>query len=149
SFYWHFRNRDALLAATLDRWERVDSEDVIARAERADGPYARLRFLLAGALRDDPDLPAGNAVELALQASAAHPLVAPVLARVTRRRLDYLTAQFVALGFDAAEAGRRSLLAYTAYLGHAQLAHATPAITPDGPELRAYVEAVLCRLTGP
>jgi AcrR family transcriptional regulator len=149
SFYWHFRNRDALLAAALQRWERVDTEDVIARADRADGPHARLRFLLTGALRDNPDLPAGNAVELALQASAAHPLVAPVLARVTRRRMDYLTAQFAALGFDAAEAGRRSLLAYTAYLGHAQLAHATPGVTPAGAELRAYVETVLARLTGP
>ena len=55
-----------------------------------------------------------------------------MLARVTRRRLDYLAALFAELGFDAADAGRRALLAYTAYLGHAQLAHATPELTPRG-----------------
>ncbi|MGE3662244.1 MAG: TetR/AcrR family transcriptional regulator [Pseudonocardia sp.] len=148
SFYWHFRNRDALLAAALQRWEKIDTEDVIRLAERAESPHARLRFLLIGALRDNPELPTGNAVELALQASAAHPLVAPVLQRVTRRRLAYLASLFTALGFDDPEAARRSLLAYTAYLGHAQLVHATPELAPQGAELEAYVEAVLARLTG-
>lgn len=152
SFYWHFRNRDALLAAALERWERIDTEDVIRLAEKEDGPHARLRFLLMGALRDNRALPDGeigaHAVELALQASAAHPMVAPFLERVTRRRIGYLTSQFVALGFDDAEAARRSVLAYTAYLGHAQLAHATPELAPHGPELHAYVEVVLARLIG-
>jgi hypothetical protein len=79
-------------------------------------------------------------VELALQATAAHPLVAPVLARVTRRRMGYLTAQFAALGFLPDEARRRSQLAYTSYLGLAQLAHATPQEADLSP---AYLDTML------
>jgi AcrR family transcriptional regulator len=141
SFYWHFANRDALLAVTLERWERIGTEDVIAAIEGEPDLLARLRLLLTHALDG------GSRVELALQPSATHPLVAPVLARVTLRRLDYLTDLFTGLGFDGATARERSVLAYTAYLGHAQLTHATPDAAPNG--LPRYVASVVAVLTTP
>jgi AcrR family transcriptional regulator len=142
SFYWHFANRDALLTATLERWERTDTEDVITYIEGAPPGVARLRALIVGAVGTR----VGDAarVELALQATARHPLVAPVLARVTRRRLDYMTALFVELGFAPAEAGRRSRLAYTSYLGLIQLAHATPEEADLSP---AYLDTMISTLT--
>jgi AcrR family transcriptional regulator len=145
SFYWHFSNREALLEAALREWERLDTEEVIALVEAEPDVRRRLRLLLTVAVRghDSP----GERVELALQPSARHPLVAPVLARVTARRLDYLTAQFVALGFSPAQAEQRSLLAYTASLGHAQLAHATPQSTPSRDALPAYVDFVITTLS--
>lgn len=139
SFYWHFPNRDALLAAALERWERVGTEDVIAVIEGEPDLLERLRLLLLHALDG------GSRVELALQPSAAHPLVAPVLARVTLRRLDYLTDLFAGLGFDRETARERSVLAYTAYLGHAQLIHATPDAAPDA--LHRYVRSVVAVLS--
>lgn len=139
SFYWHFVGRDALLAATLDRWERVETDAVIALGDAEPDRLARLRLLLGVALA-----PPGAAVELALQAAADHPLVGPVLGRVTRRRLDYLTATFVDLGFAPDEAARRGLLVYTAYLGHAQLALVTPDRLPDPV---GYVDTVVATLT--
>jgi AcrR family transcriptional regulator len=141
SFYWHFASREALLAATLERWERVGTEDVIAAIDGEPDLTARLRLLLAHALDG------GSRVELALQPSAAHPLVAPVLARVTLRRLDYLTDLFTGLGFDPGTARERSVLAYTAYLGHAQLTHATPDAAPDA--FPRYVRSVVAVLTAP
>jgi AcrR family transcriptional regulator len=138
SFYWHFTGRDALLEAALTWWERTGTEDVITLVEAEADIPARLRKLLAVAIGGE------DSVELALQPSAHHPLVAPVLARVTARRLDYLTALFTETGFPPADARRRSLLAYTAYLGHAQLRHATPELAPSGP---AYVDAVIAALT--
>lgn len=48
------------------------------------------------------------------------------------------------IGFPPPDARQRSLLAYTAYLGHAQLRHATPELAPSG---AAYVEAVITALT--
>ena len=146
SFYWHFSNRDALLEAALLLWERTETEDVITFVETEPDLRARLRKLLAVALGDAEAHTKGNRVELALQASAGHPLVAPVLARVTGRRVGYLAELFAGLGFPPDEARQRGLLAYTAYLGHAQLAHATPEAAPKGAELSAYVDTVIATL---
>ena len=146
SFYWHFSSRDALLEAALLRWERVETEDVIALVEAQPDARTRLRALLTLALGGHSAHPAGNEVELALQATAGHPLVAPVLARVTERRLGYLTGLFGELGFPRGPARQRSLLAYTAYLGHAQLAHSTPGTVPTGQALARYVDAVIAVL---
>ncbi len=144
SFYWHFSGREVLLAAALDLWERVDTEDVIAVVEPEPDPRRRLHALMTTAIGSTRRT---GTVELALQPTAHHPLVAPALARVTRRRLDYLAALFVELGFDPSESDRRALLAYTAYLGHAQLAHATPEVAPRGPALPGYVDTVIVMLT--
>jgi AcrR family transcriptional regulator len=146
SFYWHFSSRDALLEAALREWERTDTDEVIALVETEPDVHRRLRTLLAVALRGGDKRP-GERVELALQSTADHPLVAPVLARVTARRLGYLTVLFEALGFPPDAARQRSLLAYTAYLGHAQLAHATPQAAPTGDALPAYVDTVIATLT--
>jgi AcrR family transcriptional regulator len=148
SFYWHFANRDALLEAALLEWERRDTEEVIALVEAEPDARRRLHTLLTVALGRHGER-AHDPVELTLQPTAGHPLVAPVLARVTRRRLDYLTDLFARLGFTPDEARQRSLLAYTAYLGHAQLAHATPGLAPAGADLPAYVDAAIAALTAP
>jgi AcrR family transcriptional regulator len=146
SFYWHFANRDALLEAALLEWERRDTEEVITLVEAEPDIRRRLHTLLAVALGRHSGRPR-DPVELALQPAAGHPLVAPVLARVTRRRLDYLTDMFTRLGFVPGEARQRSLLTYTAYLGHAQLTHATPDLTPMGADISAYVDAAIATLT--
>jgi AcrR family transcriptional regulator len=146
SFYWHFSGRDALLEAALQLWERTDTADVIAWLDAEPDLRRRLHSLLRLSITASGSTRVGG-VELALQASADHPLVAPVLARVTRQRLDYLTALFAELGFAPAAARRRALLAYTAYLGHAQLAHATADQAPHGPELSGYIDDVIATLT--
>ena len=45
-FYWHFKDRQALLEEVLDTWEKAGTEDVIARldSQPAD-PRAKLRRL--------------------------------------------------------------------------------------------------------
>src|SRR5215469_9908618 len=37
SFYWHFKNRDALLEAAIGRWEKETTTDVAARSQRPPG----------------------------------------------------------------------------------------------------------------
>lgn len=51
------------------------------------------------------------------------------------------------MGLPPSAARHRALLAYTAYLGHAQLAHATPDLAPD--DLEAYTDEVVAALTAP
>ena len=146
SGYWHFRGRADLVAATLARWEAEHTDAVIARADTGAGPVDRLRELLRAVLgRSGP-----FSVELALLASSDDPLVAPTVRRVTQRRIDYLTTLFRTLGFDPAQADRRALVAYTTYLGHAQLARTAPDAVPQGgPARQAYLNAVLATLLGP
>lgn len=142
SFYWHFSGRDALVTAALELWERIDTEDVITGIDAETAGLPRLRALIVGAVESRT----GEAAraELALQATAQHPLVAPVLARVTRRRLGYLAEQFATLGFTPDEAARRAQLAYSSYLGTVQLAHATPGEADFSP---VYLDTMVNTLT--
>lgn len=129
SFYWHFRNRDELIAAALELWRQASTTAVIERVEAADAsPDQRLRQLFAQVFAAS----ARTSSDLALLADADHPLVAPVLASVTEQRLDYVTTLFEQLGFAPTTARRRALLAYSAYLGHLQLMRSAPGILPSG-----------------
>lgn len=138
SFYWHFANREALIEAALARWERTGTEAVIAEVEAEPDPETRLRLLFAAVTRRAVDSP----IEVSLPASAGHPGVAAVLRRVAERRISYVEGLFLELGFPPELAHARALLAYTSYLGRAQLSHAVPQVLPDGDEQTAYQLAV-------
>jgi len=139
SFYWHFANRDALVSAALARWEEVNTEAVIAAVEAIPDPVERLRTLFGTVIGKVEQ----GETEMNLLATADHPLVAPVLARVTERRIGYVAMLFRELGFPADAAHSRGVLAYSAYLGHAQLARATPAVLPVGDGSRRYLDQVI------
>jgi AcrR family transcriptional regulator len=143
SFYWHFRNRAALVEAALQRWESAHTEAVIAMVEEEEDGLARLRLLFRTVFEhsDDP-------IEVAMLATADHPVVAPVLSRVTARRMSYTVGLFAALGFGDEEARDRGQLAIAAYLGHVQLAHATPQLVERSAEdATAYADLVVAVLT--
>ena len=145
SFYWHFENRDALLEAAIGRWEKETTTDVVAEIIAADdAPASQFRRLIAGVIKRAEQ----DRVGPALLASAAHPAVAPALERVTAARLNLIATVFRRLGFPQAEARRRALLAYSAYLGHGQLAHSTPGVLPvTRAGRRAYLSDAIRALT--
>jgi AcrR family transcriptional regulator len=145
SFYWHFTNRDALLEAAIRRWEKETTTDVAAQVTAArDAPASQFRRLVVSVIeRAEQD-----GVGLALLASAAHPAVAPALEQVTATRLGLIATVLRRLGFPAADARRRALLAYSAYLGHGQLAHSTPRVLPATKAgRRAYLNDAIHALT--
>jgi AcrR family transcriptional regulator len=117
SVYHHFPNRDALVRATVERWEREHTEKVIELVESERTPQDKLRTLFALVL----DRTRKGSVEMALQAAATHEVIAPVLARVTEKRIGYLTELFGELGFGEAQARKRALIAFSLYLGQAQM----------------------------
>jgi AcrR family transcriptional regulator len=147
SFYWHFPNREALVEAALAEWEHSHTAAVIAEIEASsDDPLQQLRLLFKRVTA----LAARDRIELALLATADHQTVQPVLDRVTRRRIEFVAHLFQRLGFSRAQAKRRALLAYSAYVGHAQLVHATPQLLPRAQAAkRAYLSDVLVALTSP
>ncbi|WP_412752124.1 TetR/AcrR family transcriptional regulator [Krasilnikovia sp. M28-CT-15] len=144
SFYWHFANRDALITAALQRWESEHTEAVIRLVDAEPDPLQRLRLLFLTIMEATEH----DTVEVAMLSTADHPLVAPVLRRVTQRRMEYTVDLFAGLGFGAAEAGARGLLAFSAYLGHVQLAHAVPHLVPGSATARrSYIDRAIALLT--
>jgi AcrR family transcriptional regulator len=141
SFYHHFPNRNALISAALDDWEREQTEAVIARMALIPDPSERLRAILAAALADR----AGAIRDAALVASATHPLVKPVVARVTKRRLSYMTEICMEIGLPQEQARRRVLLLYSSYLGLFDYLR-VGLDTIDEAELPAYTREMLTAL---
>ena len=78
SFYWHFPSRDALLQAALERWEKVEQEQVFGQLEAIADPRERLRALF--------DLVAheykAHIIYSELLKALDHPAVQPVIGRV-------------------------------------------------------------------
>ena len=142
SFYWHFPSREALLVAALERWERTEQEQVFGKMEAVSDPRARLRALfqlVAHEIRP-------HIIYSELLKALDHPVVKPVLERVSQRRLDYLTASFRQAGLNRIDAQNRARLAYAAYVGFLQLSLqlGQPRLHHD--EFEAYVSHVMTTL---
>jgi AcrR family transcriptional regulator len=142
SFYWHFPTREALLKASIDRWEQRDEDQVIARVERIADPRERLRELFHRVSREVQS----HLIYVALLQASDHPLVQPVIERISRRRLALLTQAYREAGFEALAASHRARLAYTAYSGFLQLnqSHGMPRM--DHEEYETYVDHVIATL---
>jgi AcrR family transcriptional regulator len=120
SFYWHFADRRALIEAALERWEHEATRQLIPPMRAIRDPVERLRVLFREVYETAPE-----DLDVALAAAAEDPLVTPVIARVTRLRLEFLKEIFTDLGLDEAEAADRAWLAYGFYVGHHQLRRST------------------------
>jgi AcrR family transcriptional regulator len=116
SFYWHYQSREELIKNALEVWARESTTDRLPELEEIADPVKRLRALL----RSVYEAPA-DAAELMLSTSGDDPLVAPVFAQVTRRRMDALQRIFSGIGLVPSEAADRAWLAYAFYIGHHQL----------------------------
>ncbi len=113
SFYWHFKDRDALLRAVIDAWEERDTLAIIDQVDdAASAPDDRLRALFRTSVAGDPS------VELAIRDLATrHPETRASVARVDDRRMAYLRANFRALGGSNQDAEARSMLFYSLLIG--------------------------------
>lgn len=127
SFYWHFTDRNALVAAALEEWERVCTTETIEQLHQIADPSDRLRTLLTHAL----DIEALSRLEPTLVAHANDPIVAPILQRVTQVRVDFLAEVYGELDYGPAEARRQALVAYAAYTGWLQLRSSAPDVLPE------------------
>jgi AcrR family transcriptional regulator len=142
SFYWHFPNRQALLDAALQRWERQQTEEVIARAEQEQDAMARISRLFRSA---DASRRAGR-IYLSLALAGNDPVVGAVVRRVTQRRIRFITDCYRALGLDPDTARRRAMVAYSVYLGTLQLRRDAPELIPAGPDFQDYMDNICCLL---
>jgi AcrR family transcriptional regulator len=112
-FYWHFKDRQALLDEMLDSWEKTVVEDVIANVEsRPVEPRAKLQQLFE--LASTVDFP----VELALRDwSRRDREVAKRLRRIDNRRMEYLRSLFGQFCADEKDVEARSMLVFSLFIG--------------------------------
>jgi AcrR family transcriptional regulator len=112
SFYWHFRDRAALLEAILAEWEG-ETRWLVEEARRAATPRARLErfFELVADTRGYPP-------DVEVLAWARHdPSVAARVEATERKRVAFIRGELQAAGLEKGEADRRAKAAYLATQG--------------------------------
>lgn len=144
SFYWHFRDRASLIAAAVELWEETRTEAIIRELAGIVSPRERLQRLCVIAFGDEQ---AGR-VEAALIARPDDPAVSAVVRRVTARRVAFLNATFLELGFDPRAARLRALAFYGSYLGLFVVRAGNPdAVPPEGGALEMFINDLVDLLT--
>jgi AcrR family transcriptional regulator len=137
SFYWHFKDRDDLLAALPGVWSDQEIERFAAGVSGKGKPkrqLKRLAGLLAGAT-------ANASPEAAIRNWARQdPRAAEAIGRVDRKRLRILERAFRACGAKRKQARARARLFYSLIL-------AQPMIRPKG-ENEMDANAVVARALG-
>ncbi|AEV84723.1 TetR family transcriptional regulator [Actinoplanes sp. SE50] len=132
-FYGFFADRDALLSAMLDVWERESTDEVIDHVEQEEGD-PKTKIQQAGRLTFSHDrlLP----IDLAIRDWARRDeAVAARLRRVDNRRFALLREMIGTFCSDADEVEARSLLAFCVAIGEHFLA------ADHGSRTRAQVRA--------
>jgi AcrR family transcriptional regulator len=121
SFYHHFADRPALLAALLEAWEARAATGLIERVEAAGGTAAQLLWaLMETVIREGAASP-----EPAIRLWARHDEQArAALARVDRTRLGWLERLFEDTGVR--DPATRARLAYFALIGEHALGERPP-----------------------
>ena len=142
SFYWHFRTRDALLDAALTRWEHYSETEIILPIEQMPDPHARLPELFRRASHEVHT----HRVYAALLKALDHPKVVSVIARVSRRRIEFLAATYREAELEPAEALNRARLTYAAYIGFLQLNFTMGLPRLQQEDYDAYVEHMIAAL---
>jgi AcrR family transcriptional regulator len=113
SFYWHFKNREDLLAALVQAWIDLETDGIIEQVDALDGdaPH-KLLVLFELAVQDY------GQIEKAIRAWATiDAKIAAIVATVDQRRLDYTRDLFLQIGFTTFEAIVRARMVYYALIG--------------------------------
>ena len=138
SFYWHFKDRQALLDALIDRWEQLNTGQLIARAQAYGDDIAEACYNVFDCWLDHSLF--DTKLELAIRAwASAEPALRQRLEAADRQRLEAIVAMFLRFGYaqDAAEVRALTLL----YTQHGYMALGT--VEPLGQRLArmpAYIE---------
>lgn len=139
SFYWHFENRDALVRAALELWERHETLDVVSGLEDEPDPQERIFKVFR---RANSSYRAGR-LYLALAAASDNPIVGERVRRVSQMRLEYLQRCYRGLGLSEIDARLWSTFAYATFIGNQQVNRDAPAMFPSGPQFREYFKLMI------
>jgi len=126
SFYWHFKNIDALKVTMLEHWQAAATQDIMQQVLNTDiEPQRQLENLLKLAT-DSADSSAygGVGVEAAIREWArTSTQVQTLVIKVDVIRLDFVKRLLTATGQSSSTANRNSNLIYSALIGLQYLGH--------------------------
>jgi AcrR family transcriptional regulator len=112
SFYWHFKNREALLTQMVDYWVAVQNEIIDRLGESALEPKQRLWNLLQFVGRKD------SQHDVAIRAWALNnSYAAKAVMRIDARRLIFCEKLFEQMGFAGNECKLRARMVYFYQVG--------------------------------
>jgi AcrR family transcriptional regulator len=117
SFYWHFPDREALLAGLIARWQSRNSANLVARTEAPAATITEAVFNLFDCwIR--PEL-FDSRMEFAIRTwSLTDPALAATLREVDEGRIAAIQAMFQRHGYPAAEAETRARTIYLTQVGY-------------------------------
>jgi AcrR family transcriptional regulator len=120
SFYWHFADREALLAGLIARWEAKNTANLVARCADPAATIAEAMLNLFDcwvnpALFD-------SRLEFAMRTwGMTDPVVAAAFVQADARRLAAITALFRRFGYGETEADTRARTLYLTQVGYIAL----------------------------
>lgn len=138
SFYWHFKDRDALIQAALELWVE-ESDAMMAAAARITDPAERGRWLTEFAFTG----PQGADISTTLLVNSTHPVVGPFLERVTEQRIAWGAALNEELGLAPVVARQHALAAWMVAVGIALVRRGAPQLLPQGDESDAFKRYIM------
>lgn len=142
SFYWHFRDRSALLEAAVAHWERTATDDVLAALEPVPDPVERQRATTAAFAGSERDIQ----IFLVLLWNSDHPVIGPAVDRVLGKRMAFSQRCREEAGHSPEQARASMLYSYSLFLGVLMLRRAAPGMIPESGTadgLQDYVAALI------
>jgi len=114
SFYWHFKDRAALLDAVLQEWRRRATVAIIQRLEATHEPPLKRLHRLLRLQFDARRAEFGADIELSMRLWGRHDRrPAEVLREIDELRLRYIAGLLTELGIAREESRARAVLIYS------------------------------------
>lgn len=139
SFYWHFKDREDLLDAMLDSWEKQQSDwetEQGGLAQNAAEKWARLLEVVSR--------PEYGQLDLAIFSWAREDeKVRRRVSEVEKRRVAYLTRIFREVGFNSRQAEEWAGAVMLAYSGWVDRATRDAAFRDSGPDLATVLSRII------
>jgi AcrR family transcriptional regulator len=117
SFYWYFKNRDELLDALLDRWDRLNTGSIVSLA---DEPAATVNQAVCNVFRCwvNPVIFSPRLDFAVREWARRSAKVRMALDRSDRERTEAVKAMFVRFGYEARDAFVRARVLYYMQIGY-------------------------------
>jgi len=117
SFYWHFPDREALLAGLVERWKARNTGNLTARCEAPAATISEAMLNLFDCWYDDALF--DSRLEFAMRTwGLTDPSVAAAMQEADATRVAAITALFRRFGYSEAEADTRARTLYLTQVGY-------------------------------